>query len=370
MLDNPEKDLKFIHVAGTNGKGSTCAYISQILIEAGYITGQFCSPYIYEFSERIRINNKNISDDDLREVCLKVKEQADKFPENDHPTEFELMTAIAFLYFKINKCQFVVCEVGMGGRLDSTNVIPANQTVLSIITQIDKDHTQFLGDSISKIAAEKAGIIKSGVDVLCAKQNEDAKNVISQKAKEMSSKLYFPDYDNLDIHPVNLYNENLARTFSYKNFKNLTTNLLALYQPYNATLAIEAANILNASTCKISNDDIKNGIKNCYWPARFEIKHKNPYIVIDGAHNLNGVSALIDSLLDVFENKKFIFIMGVLADKDYLSMIGEIAAHAKQVYTITPPNDRNLDAQILAKCFKKINCPLLMLIFLKLLISL
>lgn len=166
LLGNPHKSLKFIHVAGTNGKGSTCAYISQMFIESGYKTGRFTSPYIFDFNERICINNQPISNDDLINITLQVKEKADTFAEDDHPTEFELMTAVAFLYFKQQNCHIVICEVGMGGRLDSTNVLSSDEVLASVITPISLDHTEFLGDNLSAIAKEKAGIIKPGVPVI------------------------------------------------------------------------------------------------------------------------------------------------------------------------------------------------------------
>lgn len=352
LLGNPQKKLRFVHVAGTNGKGSTCAYFSQILIESGYKTGQFTSPYIYAFSERIRINNKMISDKDLEDVTLRVKNEADKFAEDDHPTEFELMTAVAFTYFASQKCDIVVSEVGMGGRLDSTNVIEADETLASVVTTIDFDHMQFLGDTLEEIAAEKAGIFKAGVPIISADQKPEVKKILEAKASDLSCEISFVDFNEIKIEKVDLSKENLIRKFSYKEI-SYETKLLATYQPQNAVMAIETANLIYNNFDLISNDSIKDGIKDSNWPARFEIISKQPYVVLDGGHNVQGVNALIDSLTDVFGDKKFIFVMGVLADKDYEDMVKVVAPHAKKAYTITPPNPRKLSAEDLAATFSK-----------------
>lgn len=352
LLGNPQKNLRFLHVAGTNGKGSTCAYLSQILIESGYKTGQFTSPYIYEFSERIRINNKMISDKDLEDSTLRVKEAADKFAEDDHPTEFELMTAVAFTYFASQKCDVVVSEVGMGGRLDSTNVIEAEETVASVVTPIDYDHMQFLGNTLEEIAVEKAGIFKPGVPIISAQQKAEVQKVLEEKAKELDCDICICNFEDIKIEKVDLSEEKLFRNFEYKKFA-YATKLLATYQPQNAAVAIDTAKLIQDQFAQITEESIAKGIIVTHWPARFEIISKQPYVILDGGHNIQGVNALIDSLTDVFDNEKFIFVMGVLADKDYEDMVKIVVPYAKKVYTITPPNPRKLDAKDLAKCFVK-----------------
>lgn len=354
LLGNPQKQLKFIHVAGTNGKGSTVAYISQILIESGYKTGQFTSPYIYEFAERIRINNEMISDDNLKQVTLKVRAVANEFAEDNHPTEFELMTAVAFVYFALKKCDIVVCEVGMGGRLDSTNVIEAPETVATVITTIDYDHMEFLGDTLKKIAAEKGAIIKPGVPVISAHQKSEVKKVFENKVKELGCKIYFLNLSDITIGKVDLSKEKLLRIFKYKNV-NYVTKLIALYQTQNAAIAIETAKLIQNQFGQITDDSIAKGINTTQWPARFEIISRNPYVVLDGGHNIQGAQALIDSLKDVFKIKDFVFIMGVLADKDFQQMAELISPFAKRVYTVTPPNLRKLNAQDLANLFHEKN---------------
>lgn len=263
LLGNPQKKLRFIHVAGTNGKGSTCAYLSQILIESGYKTGQFTSPYVYEFSERIRINNEMISDDDLTKVTLQVREAADNFTEDDHPTEFELMTAVAFTYFASQKCDIVVSEVGMGGRLDSTNVIEAEETVATVITTIDYDHMQFLGDTLEKIAAEKAGIFKAGVPIVSAQQKPEVKKVLEEKAKELNCDIHFCDFNDIKIEKIDLSKEKMIRNFDNKGV-SYETQLLATYQPQNAVLAIETCNLLKDQLNSINQNSIESGINATY----------------------------------------------------------------------------------------------------------
>ena len=311
-LGNPQDNLKFVHVAGTNGKGSVCAYINQILIEAGLKTGLFTSPFIFDFNERIKINNQSISDEDLLEATLLVKEQADKM--SDHPTEFELMTAVALVYFAEQKTDIVVLEVGMGGRLDSTNVIKT--PVCCVITRIGLDHTEYLGSTIEEITREKEGIIKPGVPVV-----------------------RYTDIDNPTIGTTDTY----TRKFKYKD-EDYETSLLATYQPSNAALAIEVAKILD-----IDEKYIKLGILNAKWPVRFDIVRRNPITIIDGGHNVQGVQALVDSLKDIFPNKKFVFIMAVLADKDYEKMIELIRPFAREIYTATSDNPRALSAKKLAE---------------------
>lgn len=352
ILGNPQKKLKVVHVAGTNGKGSTSSYINQILIESGYRTGLFTSPFIYEFNERIKINNINISDNDLNRITSIVKQAADKFDSDNHPTEFELITAVGFMYFADQNCDVVVCEVGMGGRFDATNILTNEQVVLSVITSVAFDHTDFLGDSLDKIAFEKAGIIKQNVPVVTSNCDESVLNVLNNKAKELNAHVSVIDYNQLSVGVFESKNE-LKRNFEYKNFKNLKTRLLGKYQPQNAALAIESCMLIKGIFKDITNDSIAIGIEKTYWPARFELVSTQPYVIIDGGHNLAGVKALSESLTDIFPNKKCIFVMGVLADKDYHAMVKEISALAKRVYTVTPPSYRALDADVLASVFKE-----------------
>lgn len=367
-LGNPQNHIKFAHVAGTNGKGSTCAYLAQILQNAGYKTGLFTSPYIECFEERIRINGKNISKSDLYKVTLQVRDAASEIEQEmgEHPTEFELMTAVALLHFAQSKCDVAVIEVGLGGRLDSTNVISPE---VSVITRIGLDHTDVLGDTLVKIAAEKSGIIKQDVPVVVYPQNKDVMQVIEKTAKKCKSQLYMPDFSSVELGNIN---SDGMRLFSYAK-TDYETQLLATYQPYNAALAIETAKVLAKRGFSISASNIQAGIKAAKWQGRFEIAHQNPLFIIDGAHNPQGVYELrksLDNLVRTLrENNKnnnnnfdAIFITGVLADKDYVGMLDALFGATDNLpalfnnatfFTYTPANPRALDSEELAKHISK-----------------
>lgn len=343
-LGRPQDRLKFVHVAGTNGKGSTCACLASILQAAGYRTGLFTSPYIETFEERIQVNGSCISLDSLTRITLKVKQQADALFQDtgDHPTEFELMTAVALEYFAQCECQIVVLEVGLGGRLDSTNVIDAPE--VAVITRIGLDHTNLLGSSIDLVAAEKTGIIKMGSPVVSWPQDEDAGKVVAGAAHAQGCVLISPDFTQLAIGTVEENNGVLKRTFSYRG-KNYITRLLGLYQPANIALAIEVACTLRSRGWEISQDDIFAGITAVQWPGRFELlpsKKGCPLFLVDGGHNLQGADALAESLQDVFPNKKPVLIIGILEDKDYKCMLKAVLPCAAGVVAVTPPNPRAL----------------------------
>lgn len=346
-MGRPQDRLKFVHVAGTNGKGSTCAYIAGILQAAGYRTGLFTSPYIIDFEERIRVNGQNIPTGDLRDVTLYVREHAEAMAaeSGEHPTEFELMTAVAFEHFARSKCEIVVCEVGLGGRLDSTNIIEAPEAC--VITRLGLDHTGFLGDTLEAIAHEKAGIIKPGAVVVAwPQEDEAAMRVIRDKAASCGCDLVVPDFDGLLISPVD---ENGVRRFHYDG-RVFFTRLLASYQPSNAALAIETADALRNRGWNIAYDpDMTGGIYQTAWPGRFEVvSTEKSVVIVDGGHNPQGARALADSLRDVFPGQKATFVMSVLADKDYEAMIAEVLPLASAFVCVTPPNPRKLEATDLA----------------------
>lgn len=348
LLENPQSSLRFVHVAGTNGKGSTCAFVARILQQAGYRTGLFTSPYIVEFADRIRIDDANIPHDDLRIVTLEVKEAADTM--DDHPTEFELMTAVAFLYFAHQKCDIVVCEVGMGGRLDSTNVIGSPE--VSVITSLALDHTAILGNTLTAIAGEKAGIIKQGVPVVTWPQAPEAAEVIEKTAAEKKAHVSIPDFSHLCIHPLE-ESASRTRSFDYRSYKDLEISLMGSYQPYNAALAIEVIEVLRGAEWQISDEDLRKGLALTRWPARFEIIDDGAHtFVIDGAHNVEGVKALVSSLREVFPDEKPVFIVGFLKDKDYPEMLELLLPLGSAFVAITPPNPRALSAEKLAQAIR------------------
>ena len=339
-LGNPQKKLKFVHVAGTNGKGSFCSMLSEILLSAGYKVGLYTSPYIKVFNERMRVNGKNIPDSTLARITEKVKPIADSM--QDKPTEFELITAIAFLYFAEEECDVVVLEAGMGGRLDSTNII--DTPLLSVITGISLDHTAFLGDTVEKIAAEKAGIIKRGIPVLFGGTDEGAAEVISAKAKEMGSDFYRPDYTKIEKLTSTLR----GTAFEYKG-REVKLNLLGLYQPRNASLVIEAVKLLKKEKMNIPDSAVSEGFSNARWSARFEIINHLPLIIFDGAHNPEGISSAVESIKHYFGKEKVIVVSGVLRDKDYNYIAGRLSEIALAAYTITPDNPRALGAESFAE---------------------
>ena len=331
LLGNPQDALRFVHVAGTNGKGSTCAFLASILQQAGYKTGLFTSPYIIEFAERIRVDGINISAEDLRNVTWEVRRQACKM--QDHPTEFELMTAVALMYFAKCKCDIVVLEVGLGGRLDSTNVIAA--PCVCALTPIALDHMEMLGSTIEQIAFEKAGIIKHGSAVVMAEQELEAQNVIERVCSEKACDLRKIDSSALCGVPAD---------FSYKSYRNLKITLCGSYQIQNAALAIEAALALRRCSFEICDEDIRRGLFDTRWPGRFEVVAENPKLIVDGGHNPQGAQALASSFQLNFPGRKVVFIMGVLADKDYPSMIETLLPLARAFVCIEPPNPRALPA--------------------------
>ena len=349
-LGRPQDKLKFVHVAGTNGKGSTCAFISSILKEAGYKVGLFTSPYILQFEERIRVNGENISAEDLYDVTLAVRDCAEAMAEvtGEHPTEFELMTAVAFEHFARSSCDIVVAEVGMGGRLDSTNIIESPEAC--VIVRMGLDHTDMLGDTLAAIATEKAGIIKEGAVVVSWPQDDpDAMAAIEAVAKEKHARLVVPSFDTLAVDAVN---DQAMRPFSYEGVR-YETRLLGSYQPYNAVVAIEAAQVLAERGWDLDTATIVRGVANTSWPGRFEVVEVGPPpVVIDGGHNAQGAAVLAESLRDVFPGKRVTFLMSVLADKDYKGMIAEVAPLASAFVCATPPNPRALSAADLAEAIR------------------
>lgn len=345
FLGNPHKHIKTIHVAGTNGKGSTTAMLTSILMDAGYNVGSYISPYIEEFEERIQINRNNIPKEELAEVVTEVSKAVSKVVDLGYinPTEFEIITCAGFLYFHKKNIDYAVIEVGLGGRLDSTNVITP---ILSIISSISLDHTQILGDTLDKIAYEKAGIIKENVPVILFPQEKVAEDVIEKTCKEKNSKLIKVPRDiseyvavtsnrlegkEIKTQQINLKNEYID---SYE------LSLLGKHQILNSTVVVYAARELMNLGVKISKDNIINGLKSVQWPGRLEIMKNNPLVVIDGAHNIDGIKKLTESIDLYFKYNKLILILGILADKQVEDMIETIAPKAERIISVTPHSDR------------------------------
>ncbi|WP_017414730.1 bifunctional folylpolyglutamate synthase/dihydrofolate synthase [Clostridium tunisiense] len=346
LLGDPHKKVKMIHIAGTNGKGSTTAMVSRVLMEAGYKVGTYISPYIEEFEERIQINNENIPKEDLVHIITEVSKAIDEvialgYP---NPTQFEIITCAAFLYYHMKKVDYAVIEVGLGGRLDSTNVITP---ILSIITSISLDHVAILGDTLDKIAFEKAGIIKEGIPTVLFPQQPEAEQVIEKVATERKSLLIKVDSEKskfIDSYEIEVNGEKKVvqrvgiKTLS-ENY-NLELALLGKHQILNATVAVYACEKLIDLGAKISKENIAKGMKTVKWPGRLEIMKTNPRVVIDGAHNIDGISKLTESIDMYFKYDNLILILGILADKQVREMIETIVPKASRVIAVTPNSER------------------------------
>lgn len=343
-LGNPQLNTRFVHVAGTNGKGSVCAMLAQILAAAGYRTGLFTSPYISSFNERIQIDGHFISDEALAQTTSQVRGIADEML--DHPTEFELITAVALQYFSEQQCDIVVLEVGMGGRLDATNVIPLPE--VAAITPISLDHTVELGDTVGKIAAEKAGIIKPGGCVVSAGQVPDARAVITEVCASMDAQLTVVEAADVIVEQDDLS----GQSFSYRDHHDLRIGLLGTYQPHNAAVVVEVVECLRDKGWQISEEALRAGLFAARWPARFELVHERPWFIIDGGHNPQGAESLAANLRHYFPDAEITFIFGVMADKDITSMILAVLPLAHKVFTVTADNHRALPAAQLADCVR------------------
>ena len=349
QLGNPQDSLKFIHVAGTNGKGSVCAMLERVLREAGYRTGLYTSPYIKQFNERMQVAGEMISNEELAELTTLVRPIADAM--EDKPTEFELITAVAFEYFRRHACDVVILEVGLGGRLDSTNII--KNPLLSIITGIDFDHTALLGNTIQEIAAEKAGIIKEGCPCLYG----GIENTAYRTVRAFADRKHAPFY-NVDRSTYVQKSATLEGTvFDYQDYTDLRLSLLGAYQPYNVTVVLTALQILAERGLPVEEGAVRRGLEGVRWSARFEMLSKDPIVLYDGGHNPEGVQAAVRSIKEYFPETQVNFLSGVMADKDYDAMIEALKPVARRVYTVTPNNPRSLSANEYAAQFANHRIP-------------
>lgn len=343
LMGNPQDKLKFVHVAGTNGKGSTVAFISSVLIEAGYKVGMYTSPCLERFNERIKVNNEEIDGEHLARITAFVKENADimisKY--NIYPTEFEIVTAIAFEYFYEMDCDIVVLEVGLGGRFDATNVI--KEALVSVITTINYDHMDRLGDTLEKIAFEKAGIIKNKGDVVVFQQGRNVLEVIEKVCKEKDANMHIAYFESIRIKQYSID----GQKFEY-NGKDFEISLLGEHQVKNAVVALAVLRILRDKGYIIPDDSIERGLVNARWPGRLEVLSKQPVFLIDGAHNKEGAETLAEVLKSYFPGKKIIFIIGALRDKDVESIIRPTVPLALEYITVAPDSSRALSSKEMA----------------------
>ncbi len=340
-MGNPEKKLKFVHIAGTNGKGSTAAMTASILRKAGYRTGLYTSPYIYRFHERMQVDGVEISDEDLAAVTEFVKPLADSMEER--PTEFELVCCIAFEYFRRMQCDIVVLEVGMGGALDSTNVIEVPE--VAVITNIGLDHTEYLGDTLEKIAETKSGIFKENGHAVVYRSSPSVEAVFERICRERHVSLKKADFASLRLKNHSLD----GQVFDCGERKNLVLPLLGDHQLHNAAVVLSIADTLIAEGWHITEENIRQGIRDVRWPGRFDIVRRDPLFIIDGGHNPQCIEALVKNIEDYLADRRVIALTGVLADKDYVDMYQPVMPLVRQFVCITPPNPRRLEADQLAK---------------------
>lgn len=351
-LGNPQNDLRFVHIAGTNGKGSVLAYVSSVLKTAGYKVGKYISPVIFEYRERIQVNERAITKKAMCECLDRIKEACDSMVRDGlpHPTAFEAETAMAFLYFKKAACDIVILETGLGGRLDATNVIPP--AAVTVIASVSMDHMAVLGKTLTEIAGEKAGIIKENSPVVVMEQAEEVLKVCRQKAEQVHTSLITADAGKASHVRYGIERQQ----FDYDGLKNLEIIMPGKCQIDNCVLAIETLKMLQKAGFVISEQQLRKGLSQTRWTGRFSVIGHKPLFVVDGAHNEDAARKLADSIRFYFTNKKIVYIMGILKDKEYEKIVAETAAYGEQIITITPPdNERALSGYELAKTVMEYN---------------
>lgn len=351
-LGDPQNELKFIHISGTNGKGSVLAYLSTILSGAGYRTGRYISPTLFSYRERIQVDGEYIEKESLACHVTAIAAAAEDMQKAGlpSPTVFEIETALAFLYFKEKRCDIVTMEVGCGGLLDATNVITT--TLMEVIASISMDHTDLLGDTLAKIAAQKAGIIKPDTMVVSAQQKSEAAQVIEDTCKEQHCTLQMVDESKIS----NVHYGAEGQTFSYKTWENVAISLAGSYQIKNAALAIEGVEALRKLGYALSDQQVREGLLHTAWRGRFTTLRRDPTVIIDGAHNPAAALELKESLERYFPGKTLYFVMGMFKDKDYAQVIDLTAPLARHIITVeTPGNPRAMPARELAEAVGKVN---------------
>ena len=334
-LGDPQKELKFIHAAGTNGKGSVCACLASVLEAAGYRVGLNTSPHLERFHERIRVNGQEISDGALGAVMERVRSAAGAM--RVHPTEFELITAAAFLYFLEQRCDIVVLETGLGGELDASNVIETPE--LAILTAMGMDHAAILGPTLRDVAAAKAGIIKAGGTVVSRGGCPEADEVFRRTCRERGAFLTETDLSRLRVRRLDLE----GAVFDFAPWENLTIPLAGAYQAENAALALTALEALREKGWSIPEEALRRGLAAVRWPGRFEILGRAPAVLLDGAHNAHGMRAAVESLRTLFPGKRLTFLLGILADKDAGEMLDLLAPLAERAFVLRPDSPRAMD---------------------------
>lgn len=345
-LGNPQDGLRFVHIAGTNGKGSVLAYVSTVARCAGYRVGRYISPAVRDYRERFQLGGRMITQKDLCSLAEELRRVCDTMTGEGlpHPTAFEVETALGFLYFRRKDCDLVVMETGMGGRLDATNVI--GNTLVAALTSVSMDHMQYLGDTLGAIAGEKAGILKPGCHAVSAAQEPEAMEVIRAQALRLGVPLTVADGEKA----VRVRYGMERQRFDYGGMKDLEISLAGRYQIGNAVLAVEVCRALGERGFDISEKALRQGLLDTRWPGRFTVLGRRPLFVADGAHNEDAAKKLAESIEFYFTNRRIIFIMGILKDKDYEKIIELTARYADQILTVAPPdNPRAMSSYELAR---------------------
>ncbi|CEP82000.1 folylpolyglutamate synthase/dihydrofolate synthase family protein [Paraclostridium sordellii] len=356
LLGNPQYNLKIIHVAGTNGKGSTCSFISTILKQSGYKVGLYTSPFLETFTERIRVNGENIPENEVGNIVNIIKEKIEIMVKDgyDYPTEFEIVTAMAFYYFNKEKVDFVALEVGLGGRYDATNVI--EKPIATVITSISLDHVGILGDTLDKIAFEKGGIIKENCDVIVYPQKNEASKVLKEICNEKNAEYIECDFEDITLKESNINSQKFDCIINNKEYKNLQINLIGDHQVKNSVVALTTIELIkNKLEILISEEDLRKGLMETKWPGRIEKIKENPMFIIDGAHNEEGAESLAKSIDKYFKGKNKILLIGMLEDKDINSVLDILIPRFNSVITTTPDNPRAIDAIKLKEKVEKYN---------------
>lgn len=349
-LGNPQDQVRYVHIAGTNGKGSTAAYIEQILIYAGYRTGKYTSPAVFDFREQYQVNGKWIEEDKAAWYITEIARAADWMEAQGYgrPTSFEQETALALCYFAGEHCDIAVLECGLGGDEDATNIVTT--TVCSVLTSISLDHKRILGDTLAEIAGHKAGIIKKGVPAVIHMQTEEVMEVVRAACEASSSRMIISDLGQICIESEN----ESGMTVSWRDYANLHTKQRAIWQIDNMALALCTVQVLKELGWNISEQAVRDGVEQMEWPGRFQVISGNPGMILDGAHNPDGAEALRRALDYSFGEKKLVFVIGVLADKDYMSVIKTLLNQEAQVWTVASDSPRALAAEKLAQAVQTV----------------
>ncbi|RDY25109.1 bifunctional folylpolyglutamate synthase/dihydrofolate synthase [Romboutsia weinsteinii] len=350
LLGNPHKNLNIIHVAGTNGKGSTCSFVSNILREGGYKVGLYTSPFLETFTERIRVNGENIPQEDVARIITIIKEKIEIMVEEGYynPTEFEIVTAMAFYYYNEQNVDFVALEVGMGGRYDATNVI--ENSLVSVIVSVSLDHVGILGDTVSKIAYEKAGIIKENGASIVYKQSKEAEDVIKEVCKEKNAMYIEVPFDSVEVKKSDIYSQIYSCTIGEEEYDDLEIRLIGDHQINNSMMALSVIKYIKENKgIEISEEAIREGLIKTQWPGRIEKISENPMFIIDGAHNEDGAKSLAKALEKNFSGKQLTLLIGMLEDKDINSVLKILIPRFNRVITTTPDNPRAMNCEELAK---------------------